>query len=334
MLSLDARILKVLRASQGHLTAVELAAQTGSDSANLAARLAELRGAGYEIEEHPHLGFRLISAPDRLIADDLSAMLDGCELVREILVLKETGSTNDVVAEMARKGAGEGLVVFAETQTAGRGRLGRKWESASHEGLWFSVLLRPQFSLALWARLTTGAAVAVAEGIEAVIPCRAMIKWPNDIFIEGKKVVGILIESHMDKGGFAVVGIGVNVNQNDFPDPISQTAASLRQVAGHAIERQRVAVSILTLLAASYAKLASTFSEIVAEAGARSYLQGRWVEASFGNEVVGGIAEQLDENGALQLRRPDGGLVTLSGGEVTLRPPLFPSVAESGKHPA
>ncbi len=319
-LSIDARILRSLRASQMHLTAAALAAQTGSDPASLIARLGGLRAAGYAIEEHPHLGFRMISAPDRLIADDLSAMLDGSALVREILVLKETGSTNDVVAEMARKGAQEGLVVFAETQTAGRGRLGRRWESASHEGLWFSVLLRPQFPLATWARLTTGAAVAVARGIEAVVPCRAMIKWPNDIFIEGKKIVGILIESQMDKGGFAVVGIGVNVNQLEFPEAISQTAASLRQVAGHPVERQRVAVSILSQLAALYAKLASAFPEVVAEAAARSYLQGRWVQAVSGNEVLAGIAGGLDENGALQLRQADGTLIALSAGEITLRP--------------
>ena len=96
---------------------------------------------------------------------------------------------------MAREGAAEGLVIFAETQTAGRGRLGRRWESDSHKGLWFSVLLRPRFSTALWTRIATWAAVAIAEAIEAETACRAQIKWPNDIYIGGKKVTGILIES-------------------------------------------------------------------------------------------------------------------------------------------
>ena len=319
MISIDTRIFKELRAAQGHLPGSELAGKIGSDSATVVDRIAELRAAGYEIEEHPHFGFRLVSAPDRLIADDLAAMLDGCWLAREILVFKETGSTNDVVAEMARNGAREGLVVFAEMQSAGRGRLGRKWESASHDGLWFSVLVRPQFPMPLWTRLTTGTAVAVAEGIEEIVPRHAAIKWPNDIFIEGKKVAGILIESRMDKDGFAVIGIGVNVNQTDFPKTISQTAASLRQIAGHSLDRQRVAVSILKKLDASYAKLASAFSEIVAEAEARSYLRGRWVEAQSSDETITGIAGELDENGALRVCRDDGSVVTLAGGEVTLQ---------------
>jgi len=256
--------------------------------------------------------------PDLLLADDLLALLEGCELVREIQVIEETDSTNNVVAQLGHAGAGEGLVVFAETQTAGRGRLGRKWESASRQGLWFSMLMRPHFPMPSWTRLTTWAAVGVASGIEAATGCQTAIKWPNDIYIGGKKVVGILIETHAGKEAFAVVGIGVNVNQTGFPEPISSTATSLRLAAGHPLERPQVAVSILRALDHWSRKLDSGFFEIVAAAEERSYLRGRRVEMLSGDGTITGIAGNLDENGALRVTTPGREEVTIASGEVTV----------------
>ena len=159
-------------------------------------------------------------------------VLDGCPLVREIVVFEETGSTNELVLQRGRQGADAGLIIFAERQNAGRGRFGRRWESAPHRGLWFSLLLRPALPLARWARLTTWAAVAVAAAVERVAGRRASIKWPNDVFLDGKKVAGILIESGTDGAGlpFAVVGIGVNVNHepSDFPPELGDRATSLK----------------------------------------------------------------------------------------------------------
>ena len=139
MKSVDTGILRLLRGTSGHLPAVELAKTLSVAPEIIAAGIAELKTAGYDIEEHPHFGYRFISAPDRLLACDLAGMLDGVRLAREILVFKKTDSTNDVAARMGRDGAEEGLVIFAEEQTAGRGRLGRRWESESHMGLWFSL---------------------------------------------------------------------------------------------------------------------------------------------------------------------------------------------------
>jgi len=314
----DHRILKALRASAVHLPAGDLAGQTGLAPGVVATRIPELRAAGYTIDEQPHLGYRMLAAPDRLIADDLSGMLEDCKLVREILVFEETDSTNNVVTQLGRNSAGEGLVVFAETQKAGRGRLGRKWESASRKGLWFSLLMRPRFPMQTWTRLTTWAAVGAATGIEEVTGCRTAIKWPNDIYIEGKKVVGILSESHAGREAFAVVGIGVNVNQTDFPEPISKTATSLALAAGHPLDRQEVAAAILRGLDHWSRKLEDGFSEIVAAAEERSYLRGRRVELLFGDRTLTGIAGSLDENGALLVITPDGAQVSVASGEVTV----------------
>ena len=321
----DTGILRALRAATGHVSGAELVEELDVAPEIIVSRMAELKTAGYDIEEHPHFGYRFLSAPDRIIADDLAGMLDGVRLAREILVFEKTESTNDVAARMGRDGAAEGLVVFAETQTAGRGRLGRRWESDSHQGLWFSLLLRPRFSTALWTRIATWAAVAIAEAVESETACRAQVKWPNDIYIEGKKITGILIENHFDRAtagqkGFVVLGIGVNVNHTQFPPELEGKAASLRMAAGHNLDRQKIAAAILRSLDRLHSQLEDGFDRIVAAAEARSFLKGKWIQASLGNTLIEGMASRLDEQGGLVIRLADGSEQTISSGEVTPGP--------------
>ncbi len=323
MLPTDARILKALRQS-GHALAVpDLALAAGIPPGELARRVEELRGAGYEIALVPHAGYRLGAGPDRLIADDLRARLEGAALAREIVVFEETGSTNDVAARLARGGAAEGVAVFAERQTAGRGRLGRRWESAAHKGLWFSLLLRPRISVAEWSRLTTWAAVGVARGLEAVSggAAKAAIKWPNDVYLAGRKSVGILIESAADPvAPYAIAGIGINVNHqpDDFPEGI--VATSLREAigTGDPLDRMAVAATVLRELTALYPVLHDDFPALLAEAEARSLLVGRWVEVRTPMGLMRGMAEGLEPDGGLRLRREEGRLERLSGGEVSV----------------
>ncbi len=323
--SVDSGILRILRASASHVPGPELARELRAGPQIIASQIAELRAAGYDIEEHPHFGYRLISSPDRLIACDLAGMLSGVALLREILVFEATDSTNNVAARMGREGAAEGLVIFAETQTAGRGRIGRRWESDSHKGLWFSLLLRPAFSTALWTRLATWAAVAIAEAIETETACRTKIKWPNDIYIEGKKVTGILIENYVDAAvtqgkGFAVLGIGVNVNQERFPAGLQATAASLRMMAGRAFDRQKIAAAILRNFDRWHSRLESGFGDVVAAAESRSFLNGKWIQAREGDAVIEGQALRLDKHGGLVLRLADGSERAISSGEVAPGP--------------
>ncbi|HWL51822.1 MAG TPA: biotin--[acetyl-CoA-carboxylase] ligase [Chthoniobacteraceae bacterium] len=334
MKTADATILHLLRSASQPLPLPELAQAAGLSPAELAGRMAGLEQAGFGIELIPHLGYRLRETPDRLIADDLAALLGPGDrrIGREIVVFEETGSTNDVVARMARDGAGEGLVVFAERQTGGRGRLGRAWASAAHLGLWFSVLLRPRFPLTQWPRLTTWAAVAIARAIEKALPgSRAAIKWPNDIYLRGRKAVGILIEgSGAGDERFAIVGIGVNVNhlEDDFPPEVAARAGSLRtSLRGNAppdeplppLDRPAIAATLLDELDRLYPSLEERFPEILAEAEQRSLLLGKWVRATTPGGMVEGIAEGLESDGRLRLRGREGQTLVFSGGEeVTL----------------
>jgi BirA family biotin operon repressor/biotin-[acetyl-CoA-carboxylase] ligase len=322
MSQLDARILAALRASEVHLPATDLAAQLAAPLATVETRLAELRRAGFEIEERPGLGFRLVRSPDRLIADDLHARLGPCALAREIVVFAETASTNDSAMLRGRQGAGGGLVIFAERQTAGRGRFGRSWASAAQRGLWFSLLLRPTLPTTQWPRLTTWAGVALAAAIENALGLATAIKWPNDIYLSGRKVAGILAESGTDVNGrpFAVVGIGVNVNHaaSDFPPELAGKATSLSIVTARRIDRPELAACLLRELDARLTQVEPDFPRMIAEATRRSLLLGRWVQLQSGHTLLEGRAESLDADGHLLLRKSDGTLSRLTAGEVTI----------------
>jgi BirA family biotin operon repressor/biotin-[acetyl-CoA-carboxylase] ligase len=189
-------------------------------------------------------------------------------------------------------------------------------------GLWFSLLLRPDFPLADWPRLTAWAAAAIAAALETHAGRPAGIKWPNDVWLLEKKAAGILIETsaNADQTPFAIVGIGVNVNheKDDFPEELQATAISLRQAAGRALVRAEVATSILLELNRRYALLQDDFSKILDEARERSVLLGRWIQVRAGENVMEGIAEEIESDGCLLLRTADGSRQSLTAGEVTL----------------
>jgi BirA family biotin operon repressor/biotin-[acetyl-CoA-carboxylase] ligase len=200
-----------------------------------------------------------MSQGDLLRADALRAALSEPYIGREIVVVEETTSTNDLAWQLAHEGKADGLVVFAERQTAGRGRRGNDWESAAHVGLWFSILLRPPLTPADSARLTTWAAQNIGGTIDKEIGVTARLKEPNDIYIAQRKVAGVLVEMRVEKNGryAAIVGIGVNVNQTaaNFSEQVRATAGSLAIAAGAQIDRHAFAVALLRELDRSYRAL-------------------------------------------------------------------------------
>jgi len=192
----------------------------------------------------------------RLDAEKLRHGLGDCTIGREIVVLDQTTSTNDAVLERATTETAEGLVIFAEYQTRGRGQRGNRWESAPAKGLWFSILLRPTIEVAESARLTKWIAGTIAETIRNEVNLSAKVKEPNDVLIDGRKVAGILVEMRAQPGAphLAIAGIGINVNQklNDFPAELQQTATSLAIALDRSVDRQAFATSLLRNLDRSY----------------------------------------------------------------------------------
>lgn len=320
----DAKILMALRQNPDGVSGAEIAGQLRISRAAIWSRIEELRSLGYEIEAGPHFGYRLVGEPDALHADDLLARLGKGKIIgRDIRVFEQTTSTNDVIEKLARDGVREGVVVFAESQTHGRGRLGRKWLSPARKGLWFSILLRPNLRPQEATRLTVASAVALRRAIVAETKLRPEIKWPNDILLGGKKVCGILTEmsAEQDKVRYIILGIGldVNLNANELPADLKKIATSLKIETGETISRAALATTILSELDKVYAAIgAGKFSGIADEWEEHCATIGKNVIVQVGDRKIRGSAESLDDTGALLLRTEHGRLEPIFGGDVTV----------------
>ena len=186
----------------------------------------------------------------------LQEALRGQWIGSRILVLEQTSSTNDEAFRLGLEGAEEGLVIFAEHQTAGRGRHGNRWESCAGKGLWFSLLLRPALSLSAATRLTNWAAGGIVAAIDHETGVAARIKPPNDVFVADRKVAGVLVELRAQprQPHLAIVGIGINVNQRaeDFSASLQEKATSLALVRNETIDREGLAICLLRQLQTTY----------------------------------------------------------------------------------
>ncbi|PYK38986.1 MAG: biotin--[acetyl-CoA-carboxylase] ligase [Verrucomicrobia bacterium] len=193
---------------------------------------------------------------EQLAADEMRATLYSAIIGREIIVLDQTGSTNDAILQIATPDSEEGLVLFAEHQMAGRGQRGNRWESAAAKGLWFSILLRPGIEINRSPLLTSWAAETISGTIENEFSLKTTIKLPNDVQIDGRKVAGVLVEmrAHKKAPHSAIVGMGINVNQalEDFPKELQSRAISLAIALGRQVDRQNFAIALLRNLDSSY----------------------------------------------------------------------------------
>jgi len=321
----DATILTHLRrVADTGISGATLASILGISRAAVWARIEELRRLGYEIEASPHRGYVLRAVPDVLHADDLLARLGRIRIIgRDLRVFHETTSTNDVIERLAIDGVAEGILVFAETQTAGRGRLGRHWISPPGLGLWFSVLLRPKLSPMATTQLTVASAVAVARAIENQTQLKPQIKWPNDIVLNGRKVCGILTElsAEMDRVRYVTLGIGLDVNQTreDLPPDLMAIATSLRIESGRSYLRADLALALIRELDEVYHRVNSgAFARISDEWASRCSTLGERIRVRSGDRTIRGTAEALDDEGALLLRTEHGRLERILGGDVTI----------------
>ncbi|MFI5273195.1 MAG: biotin--[acetyl-CoA-carboxylase] ligase [Ktedonobacterales bacterium] len=267
-------------------------------------------------------------ARDRLEAAPLDVAAVEAEIVplrlgHPFLYFPAVASTNTTAAQLARDGAAEGTLVTTDDQTAGRGRIGRVWRSLPGQQLAVSLVLRPSFPPHF---LVMASALAVAEAIDAVVApsaetVSAEIKWPNDVLLAGRKVCGILIETSTD---FAVLGIGVNVNSSLAADAaLAAHATTLAEVVGRPIARETLLVALLRRLDAHYADLSGSSGGAVARQAVRDRWRARLV--TLGQSVriaqgdqppLEGVAEGVDADGVLLLRRADGTLRAVTWGDV------------------
>ncbi len=251
----------------------------------------------------------------------LAASLAGQPIGHTIVFHPETGSTNDVARALAEAGHPHGVTVVADHQTAGRGRRGAEWYSPPRKNLLLSVLLRPSAPAHEWPRLTHLAALAVCEGIEAVFPAlHPRVKWPNDVWLSGRKVAGLLLESAFPAQAppFAVLGLGLNVNlgQRDLPPELRDSSTSLAIETGQpTLPREPVAAAILRALNRLVARPSADFPQLLGELRRRSLLLGHPVRAGLADREVCGIAHDFGPAGELLILEPHGAILELTAVE-------------------
>lgn len=236
-----------------------------------------------------------------------------------VQVLDETSSTSDVVRDLGLAGARDRTAVFAEHQTCGRGRRQNRWIAPKGRDLMFSVLLRPSEPPAVWPRITTLAALAICKAIEAELPLKPAIKWPNDIYLADRKISGLLAESLVGRdGAFIVLGIGINVNTTEFPGELHTSATSLlRELKPGcaAIARENLGATVLNTLHSELARIDHQFVAAMDEVRARSWLIGKTIRATADGREVFGRATDLNHEGHLVIVLPDGSSRALSSAD-------------------
>ncbi len=317
------------------VSGTKIADEIGASRSAVWRMIEQLRSLGVQIAGHPTTGYQLEQVPDLLLPEILAPMLKGTLFADRIEHYFRIGSTNAAAMQAAAEGAPEGTVFLAEEQTAGRGRGGHSWHSEPSTGNYCSVILRPELPPADAVVLSLAAGLAVASAVEEVTGMNPDLRWPNDLLLNGKKFCGILIEMNAEttRVRYAVVGIGMNVNQASFPAALRYEATSLRLESGHPWSRVALAAALLKSLdreyralspGASHRRTASIAHSSPALARVGDEIRRRFEEHSStarGAHVhvdedggYDGITDGLDARGFLRVRTPTGVRTVLSGG--------------------
>jgi len=325
---IEGEILRLLKKNpDSYLSGQGLSSVLGISRTAVWKHIKNLMGLGYEIKASPARGYRLIQTFPPYNPLEITSGLKTSFIGKVLSYFHKIGSTNDRAYEMALKGAPEGSVVVADSQERGKGRIGRRWESPPGVNIYTSIILRPNIPPSSAPHLTLLGAVAVAETITQFLPKgvyhHLLVKWPNDILIDSKKVSGILTEmdSEMDRVNFIILGIGVNVNMTKemLIEGLKPLATSLKEVTGREVSRVDFIHALYLNLERWYKRyLKEGFRPVKMTWQRFSGIEGRFIKVEGMGRVVEGIAIGIDENGALLVReRRRGKVVRVLAGDVT-----------------
>lgn len=320
---MKAEILAWLRESDKFVSGQELCNRFGVSRTAVWKVINQLKKEGYRIEAVQNKGYHMVSSPDLLSKYELESRLNTEWLGKEIVYKDVTASTNADVRRMAEDGAKEGLLVVADGQTLGKGRRGRTWESPKGTNLYFSMLLKPDFSPDKASMITLVVAYSVAKVIRKNTGLDAKIKWPNDIVVDKKKVCGILTEMNMERDYIhhIVVGVGINVNEEEFPEEIIDMATSLKNEKGSILSRANLLSDILSQLEKDYAMFlqAGDLKPFVDEYNQMLVNKGALVKVLDPKGEFSGIAGGINEEGMLIVFKENGQIEKVYAGEVSVR---------------
>lgn len=266
------QILALLKENKDFISGQELCERFSVSRTAVWKAINALKDAGYEVEAVRNKGYRLVASPDVLLSDEIKSLLETKWFGRKILYFDSIDSTNNEIKRQAEKELVPGMLAIAEEQTAGRGRRDRNWVSPPGTGIWMSFPVKPDLPPYKAPMITLVTALATAKAIEEETGLEALIKWPNDIVVNGHKITGILTEmsAEMTCIHYVVIGIGINVNTEEFPEDIRETASSLYIEGGNRIKRSR--------LVASFGKYFEKYYEMFCEAGNLSTIRQEYEE--------------------------------------------------------
>ncbi len=311
------KIIEFLKKKHDYISGDYISQRLGITRQGLWKHIQDLKEAGYDIEAVPHLGYRLASVPDRLYAVEISGGLHTRVMASRIYYFDTVSSTMDIAVKLGFERAAEGTLVVAESQTKGRGRLGREWLSPKYKGIYASLILRPKIVPSRAAALTLMTAVSICEAISSAAGLEAQIKWPNDIYIGDKKVGGILTELSAETDGvnFVVIGFGINVNNE--ARSLLHTAASLKERGKEAYSRVGLLQEILRRQESNYTLfLKEGFTPLAQRWRAMNMTLGRRVKAHVRGGQLEGEAFDIDNDGALLIRTDTGLTEKITAGDV------------------
>ena len=315
-------VLQLLRDSKDYVSGQQICESFGISRTAVWKIINQLKEEGYEIEAVQNKGYHLTGAPDVLSLSELQSRMKTKMAGSHLLYFDVIGSTNVEAKKQAENGAPEGLLVVADKQEAGRGRRGRSWTSPAGANIFMTLLLRPRFVPEKASMVTLVMAVSVAQGITDISGLPAKIKWPNDIVMNGKKVVGILTEmsAQFDYINHIVVGIGINVHNEEFPEEIAKTASSLLLECGHQIHRASLIEAFLEEFERLYAVYLETedMSGLQKEYDSLLVNRGRQVRVLDPKEPFEGKAMGITKKGELIVDTWESRKL-VSSGEVSVR---------------
>ncbi|MEG1887522.1 MAG: biotin--[acetyl-CoA-carboxylase] ligase, partial [Oscillospiraceae bacterium] len=307
-----------------YISGEELAQTLNVSRAAIWKAVKSLKDEGYAIAAATNKGYMLSKDSDMLSAEAISSFLEQSDFPLKIEVYKSVVSTNSIAKERASQNEAEGLVILAENQTAGKGRMGRSFYSPASSGIYMSILLRPKPPMVEAIKLTTAAAVAVSRAIEKLSDKKPQIKWVNDIYIGGKKVCGILTEGavSMESGDleYAVLGIGINVfdPQDGFPNEIENIANSVFGKKRASLRNELVAETLNQFIKI-YSDIGN--DDYYNEYKKRSFVIGKEINVIKGKLSDTATVLDIDEGCRLKVRFSDGCEQYLSSGEISIRMP-------------
>ncbi|SDY57941.1 biotin--[acetyl-CoA-carboxylase] ligase [Tindallia californiensis] len=281
-----------------------------------------LQDQGYPIQSIDRKGYQLSVGESYFTVDDLKKRLDTKWIGRKIIVLPRVDSTN-LYARKLKDKLSHGDIVVAEEQTKGKGRQGKSWSSPRGDGIWVTIFLRPSFSIEKAAFITQLAAAAMWHSIKKNTDLETKVKWPNDLLIGEKKVSGILTElaGELSQIDFMLVGVGLNVNTDFFPEEIKDTATSLKRITGKKLDRTKLLTNFLEQFEVYYDEIChnATSENALGIIRQHSSVLNKWIYITRYGQRIEAKAVNILDNGALEVEHKDKTREILSGGEISVR---------------